>query len=236
MSFINEKKQRSFFDNDKNQYNIKLLIKPEYHTFLELKNIFDRISGIDKREPIIDFGSGTGRVAIYLLDKGYKIIAVDISKKSLYNLRKISLSLKLKKLLIFTAIPKDKKYKAIIGADILHHVDIDVHLPKFFDSLSKKGKIVFSEPGAFNLSWYLYLPIFSDWKIEKGILQCTYFNLKNKLKKYGYKNIRITGLGLFPRPFFNWSKPLCRLNDYLGSLPILKLFAYRYIVEATNLS
>jgi len=236
MTFIDEKQQKNFFDIEKNQYNIKLLIKSKYHTFLELKNIFDRVSYIYKNEPIIDFGSGTGRVAMFLLNKGYKINAVDISKKSLDNLKKVSSSLKLKQLQTFTAIPKGKKFKAIIGADILHHIDIDFYLPKFFDSLSKRGKVVFSEPGAFNLSWYLYLSIFYDWKVEKGLVQCSYFNLINKFKKYRFKKIKIVGLGLFPRPFFNWSKTLCQLNDYLGNLPILKLFAYRYIIEAIKSS
>jgi len=236
MTFINEKKQKIFFDDEKNQYNIKLLTKSKYHTFLELKNIFERLTDINKKESIIDFGSGTGRVAIFLLQKGFRIYAVDISRKSLNNLRKISSSLKLKQLKTFSSIPKNRKFKAIVGADILHHVDINIYLPKFFDSLSENGKLVFSEPGAFNLSWYLYLSIFHDWNVEKGLVQCSYFNLINKLEKNGFKNTKITGLGLFPRPFFNWSKTLCQLNDYLGNLPILKLFAYRYIVEASRSS
>lgn len=232
MTFIDEKQQKNFFNVEKNQYDPQLLIKSKYHTFLELKNIFDRLSGIDKKEPIVDFGSGTGRVTMFLLNKGYKINAVDISIKSLNNLKKVASFLKLKQLQTFSIIPKGKKFKAIIGADILHHVDINIYLPKFFNSLSKNGRVVFSEPGAFNLSWYLYLSIFYDWNIEKGLVQCSYFNLMNIFKKYGFKKIKIVGLGLFPRPFFNWSKTLCKLNDYLGSLPILKLFAYRYIISA----
>jgi hypothetical protein len=48
----------------------------------------------------------------------------------------------------------------------------------------------------------------------------------------------VSGLGLLPRPFFNWSKALSALNDALlnealGSLPLIKLFAYRYIIEAS---
>lgn len=235
MSQIDEKQQKNYFDIGKNQYNIKLLAESKYHTFLELKNIFNRVSSIDKKEPIIDFGSGTGRVAIFLLQKGYKIYAIDISKKSLINLKKISSSLKLKQLRTFTSIPKNKKYKAIVGADIIHHIDMDIYLPIFFNSLSKNGKVVFSEPGAYNLSWYLYLSIFYDWSVEKGLTQCSYFNLMNKFKKQGFKKVTITGLGLFPRPFFNWSKTLCRLNDYLGNIPFLKLFAYRYMIEAEKL-
>ncbi len=234
MTYINEKKQKNFFNIEKNQYNIKLLIKPKYHTFLELKSILDRLTDINKGESIIDFGSGTGRVTIFLLQKSHKIYAVDISKKSLDSLKKVATHLKLKKLQTFSLIPKNKKFKVIVGADILHHIDIDIYLSKFFDALSENGKVVFSEPGAFNLSWYLYLSIFHDWNVEKGLVECSYFNLINKFEKSGFKKIKITGLGLLPRPFFNWSKTLCRLNDYLGNLPILKLFAYRYIIEASR--
>jgi hypothetical protein len=43
----------------------------------------------------------------------------------------------------------------------------------------------------------------------------------------------VSGLGRRPRPFFNWSKALSALNDALGNLPLIKLFAYRYIIEAS---
>ena len=63
--------------------------------------------------------------------------------------------------------------------------------------------------------------------------RCTYLNLRRKLAAHGFGEASVSGLGLLPRPFFNWSKALSALNDALGNLPLIKLFAYRYIIEAS---
>ncbi len=225
------KTQKVFFNNPENQYAKDLILKPPFHTQLEIEFITNRLSSISDGL-IMDFGAGSGRLTIPLLQKGYSVFAVDISKKSLLNLKIFAKELKCDNLKTSEKIPNEIKYQAIVGADILHHTNMDKYLPIFYKALTADGKIIFSEPGAFNPAWYIYLPIASSWSIEKGMINCTYFNLKNKLKKNGFKNIKITGLGLLPRPFLNFSKKICQLNDNLGNFPILKLFAYRYIIEA----
>lgn len=226
--------QAVFFDLIENQYPINLISNPPLHTQLEVGIIVNKLQNINKNKPIVDFGAGSGRFTISLLNKGFSVYAVDISNKSLANLKKNSRKLDHSKLITSDSIALNLNFPAIIGADILHHIDLDRYLPIFYRSLKKGGKIIFSEPGAFNLSWYIYLPLASKWSIEKGVINCNYFNLKRMLKKYGYRNIKITGFGLLPRPFFNFSKRLCILNDFLGNFPILNLFAYRYIIEATK--
>lgn len=231
---LDAKLQRHFFDQEKNQYQTRLLFNPPYHTQREQNTIVERLKGLKKGEMIVDFGSGTGRISVALLQKGFKVRAVDISKKSLKALQKVIKTQKLNQSIFSTKLPK-RKVKAIVGADILHHINLDNYLPLIYKSLVRGGKVVFSEPCAFNISWYLYLPIAADWRVEKGVMTCTYFNLKKKFANSGFRDITITGLGFFPRPFFNWSKTFCRLNDYIGNLPFLRLFAYRYIIEAYKL-
>lgn len=225
--------QRDFFDISENQYSPDLILKPPFHTQLELEAIQNRLNGLSKGL-IMDFGAGSGRVTFPLLQNGYSIVAVDVSKKSLFNLRSLARKFKYMNLKTAEKIPDGIRFQTIVGADILHHINMDKYLPIFYKSLIKGGKIIFSEPGAFNPSWYIYLPIASKWSVEKEMMSCTYFNLKSKLKKNGYKNIKITGLGIIPRPFLNFLPPLCVFNDNLGNIPILKLFAYRYIVEASK--
>jgi hypothetical protein len=108
-----------------------------------------------------------------------------------------------------------------------------VSLPAIHDTLRAGGRVIFSEPGGCNPTWYIYLPLTAPWHIEKGVRRCTYFNLRRKLAAHGFGEASVTGLGLLPRPFFNWSKTLSALNDALGNLPLIKLFAYRYIIEAS---
>lgn len=227
------KLQKDFFDIQDNQYSPDFILNSPFHTKLEVNVLLDRLKHI-KGKLIMDFGAGNGRISIPLLQKGFSVYSIDVSKKSLFNLAKLAKHLKLNNLKLDNHIPSDLKFNAIVGADILHHVDLDEYLPILCNSLKNGGKIIFSEPGAFNLSWYIYLPIASSWNIERGTLNCNYFNLKHKLQKYKYNNINIYGLGILPRPFLNFSKKLCKLNDLLGNFPILKLFAYRYIIEATK--
>ena len=52
------------------------------------------------------------------------------------------------------------------------------------------------------------------------------------LKKAGYRQINLEGYGLLPPPLFNQLPAAARLNNWLGKLPILKLFAYRFIIYA----
>lgn len=234
MNKVNIKKQQNFFDNPDNQYSQCLILNPPNHTVYEMDVIIQKIKKTNSQKVILDFGAGSGRVTIPLLRKGFTVLAVDISHKSLKQIQDIAQRLKLKALQTTNSLPKDKKFKTIVGADVLHHIDIDEYFPIIYDALNKGGHIIFSEPGAWNVAWYICLPIASSWSIEKGITQCTCFNLKNKLKKYGFRHIKISGLGLLPRPLLNWSKKLCRLNDMLGNMPFLKSFAYRYIIEATK--
>lgn len=225
------RKQRIFFNHLKHQYRRERILHSPLHTQLEIAEILGRL----KRPgagPVADFGAGSGRVTIPLLQKGYTVYAIDVSEKSLNSLR--SIAQKLKCCSFFTAhtFPSGRQFAAIVGADILHHVNLDETLPRIYDALLPRGRAVFSEPCAFNIAWYIYLSFFSDWSVEKGILHCRYFHLIRKFKTHGFRTVSIHGFGFLPTPLFNWSKKLCVFNNRLGDLPILKLFAYRFIIEA----
>lgn len=222
-------KQRAFFDKAPHQYDSRLILNPPLHTKIETDLVFNKVKN-DGTNEIIDFGCGTGRLTMPLLKAGLRILSIDISKKSLQRLgataKKIGLKAKMR-----TAIPPAKKYDAIVGADILHHLDLDTWLPRFKKSLKKGGKLIFSEPNGLNPFWYPLI-FFIGFEAEKKIVYCTIPNLTAKLKKNGFSNIQITGLGLLPRPLFYWSKKLLKFHDSLGNLPIIKILAYRIIIEA----
>lgn len=234
MNKLHNKKQQLFFDIDKHQYSLALIKNPPLHTRLEINTIMEKLPNLNRNSVIIDFGSGSGRVTIPLLQKGFSVLSIDVSSKSLSSLKKVAKDLALKKLKTANTLPNNVRFKAIVGADILHHIELDAYLPRLYHLLQEKGRAIFSESAGLNVSWYIYLPFFYSWDVEKGIMACTYFNLKRKFKKYGFKNVQISGLGLLPRPLFKWSEKLCKLNDSLGNLPLFKFFAYRYIIEATK--
>lgn len=230
---MNEQKlQEKHFDEDKHQYESGAIFDPPLHTQVEIALILNKIDQT-KTPPIADFGAGTGRISIPLLKKGFTVHAIDISSNSLKNLTQNSKRLHLEKRLhTMKSFPPRTKYQTIVGADILHHVPILEYLPILYDHLTDGGKIIFSETAGWNPFWAVYMRIANLWDVEKGILQCTIPYLNKALTKSGFKNINISGVGFFPRPFFSFSRRMTLIADAIRDAPIIRYFAYRYLIEA----
>ena len=215
-------------------YPEEKILNPPQHA----KDEIDLILGLikkDKKNKMVDFGSGGGRLTVPLLQNGYVTQAIDIDKRSREQLLKTAIKIgKNKNFQIRKTFPENGKYNYILGTDTLHHIDISRYFKLFYNQLKKGGKIVFSEPNILNISWPIFISLFLDWKIEKGIAQINYFNLFDKLKKAGFKDIKIIGLFLFPPMLFNKVAFLRKINLFLSNLPILKLFAFRYIIVANK--
>lgn len=216
----------AYFDDPGKQYQENLINNPPVHVATEIESLIKKIG---KERMVTDFGSGTGRLTIPLLKKGYIVAAVDVSRKSLSKLKNITTKYRLKGLTCKTGI---RKSKIITGCDVLHHVDISKFFDIFYRNLDKGGKIVFSEPNAGNIFWYLLIWTRLDWGEEKGIIKVNFWNIKRQLKVAGFNKIEITGMGILPGPFCFNNRELCRFNYWLGNLPILKLFSYRLLIFA----
>src|SRR5579884_3444616 len=177
-SWDEAQRQAAFFDRQRNRYAVDAILRPPYHTQLELAQILRRIDALKlgPDDTIVDFGAGSGRVSIPLLQRGHPVVAVDVSEQSLAELRALAESLGLTGLTTSTTLPTGD-FGAIVGADILHHVDMEEYLPGMHAALQPGGAIVFSEPGALNPAWYVYLPLFYDWSVERGVMTCTSWNL-----------------------------------------------------------
>jgi len=228
-----DRKQTEHFKVEKNRYNEHLLFNPPKHTQEEVKTIIKELRNRHVHT-VVEFGSGNGRFTIPLLQHNIRVIAVDISKASLKALSEAASRMKIEKGLLSTSqtIPNNRN-EAIVGCDILHHVDLDTYLGEMNQKLSKsKGVIIFSEPNILNIFWPLFITLFIDWRVEWRILYCNYLTLREKLELYHFKNIRISGFGLFPLPLFNTLPFLQGINYFLGNVPVLKLFAYRFIIIA----
>ncbi len=187
-----------------------------------------------KIKKVVDFGSGNGRLTIPLLREGITVTAVDISRSSLTSLSEYVKSVRMKKnlLTVSETIPS-KKWDAVVGCDILHHVLLGETLAEIRSHLTdKKGMIVFSEPNIFNPSWAVFVTLFHSWRIEGGMVNCHYFNFQHKLQENRFDIVTVHGYGLLPPIFFNTFPILRKINYFLGNLPVLKFFAYRFIITA----
>ncbi len=235
---MNIKDQQRFFDQKNHRFNDAKLLDPPYAQLLELLALEQSLK-LKPASTIIDFGAGNGRVSLYFLKKGFNVIAVDISKHSLQTLQTIYNEHKRQSwgtLQTRTSLPPTR-VDAIVGADILHHLAIRQLLPKIIKALKPTGRVVFSEPNAWHILWYIHY-FFSKipWHIERGILQCTYFNLKNAFQRSGLSRITLVGHGLLPTTPLSRFRSINAWNVRAGNYWPFKLFAFRYIVSGTNQS
>jgi len=226
-------KQKIYFEKKENRYNEQLLITPLQHVVAETGYILNELKKRNITE-VVDFGSGNGRLTIPLMRESIKVTAVDISSKSLDSLIQSSSKMGLNKKLLNTSsdIPK-KKWDAIVGCDILHHVPLNGTLQELRNALMDgTGVIIFSEPNIFNIAWSIFVTVRNTWKVEKGMIYCSYFNFYRELKNNKFRNIYLYGYGLFPPVLLNNFPYLQRINYFLGNLPVIKFFAYRFIIIA----
>ncbi len=235
MKIVTREKQADYFDDDTHQYDPAAIEQPPAHTKYEQSALIQSMHLSDeKKERILDFGCGSGRITFALISEGYRVHAMDPSEESLRNLSKYASEKHISSdsYTLSTTVEQDEPFDRIVGSDILHHVDIDEQLPILHEALAEKGKIAFSEPGAWNIAWYFYVLMICSWEIEKGILQMNIPKLTKSLKAAGFKDISIDGLGLVPMPLLNIFPKLHRINRLLAQLPILRYFSFRYLVTA----
>ncbi len=227
--------QEEYFDVKTNRFSESQVLHPKNYQLLEYQTILSLIHP-DPKSSIIDFGCGSGRLTFYLLQKGFNVTAVDISKKSLHDVGQIYKKHKTRswgKLTISSDTEHIPKSRYIVGTDILHHINLEKYFLIFKKSLTKNGTIAFSEPNAWHLPWYLFLALEKiPWDIEKGILNCNIFTLKKILTQSGFEHTAFTGYGLFPMPLLK-NKSLLKINYRTGNLTLLRPFAFRLLIVAT---
>lgn len=227
--------QSEYFDIDSHQFSVSNIINPLRSQIHEMNHLSSTL-GLPKESKLVDFGCGSGRLSLYFLSQGYHVTAVDISRASLINLKSIYKKLRKPgwgKLTVSSRL-SGSGFDAVVGSDVLHHINIKNVLPKIYFVLKPGGKIAFSEPNPLNIFWYIHYFIKQiPWKIESGILQNTNSNLNYLLKTNLFKNRNISGHGFFPTRLFILFPNLCYFNCMiLGNISILRPWAYRFIISA----
>lgn len=223
--------QKTHFDSERNQYSLEALINPPLHTRLEEQRVVDAVAHLPQNAKVLDFGAGTGRISIAMAKAGRPVIAMDISEDSLAKLEAVAAQLKLNGISTTRTLPM-AELDAIVGADVLHHVPLGEILPQLHVALKPGGMLVFSEPGGFHPFWYAYQTLRRAMWIERRTVTINRLWLPRQLEAAGFTDIELRGVGLLPRPIANIHPKLVRWNDDLATLPVLRWFAYRYLITA----
>jgi ubiquinone/menaquinone biosynthesis C-methylase UbiE len=135
--------------------DLNVIAQFEGPTSLEYNKAIGLLPNV-KNKKILNLGCGLGEEAVYLAILGAKVVAIDISSEMLKTTEKLSEKYKVNKNITFRKMSCEKmkfrknSFDAILGCNILHHVDIKKTVKEVEKVLKPKGVAVFAEPLAHN--------------------------------------------------------------------------------------
>ena len=205
-------------------------------------DVLEGYLGLPAGSRLIELGCGVGRLALPLLEKGYRVTGVDASRESLSVLEELAEKRGLgASLEAVESDFNDVVYKGVFdGAYCASTVHLLADTPegrhKVFKNLvlsvKEGGVVVVSQPNPFNPLFILYL-IFSgsvSWGVEKAFLRYNLSNLKALFSNSGLKRIRYGYYGMLPTRWINRFPHVRKINAWLCGLPLLRHFsAFIYI-------
>lgn len=98
-----------------------------------------------KQEEILDLGCGGGCDSLYLTERGYKVLACDISKEALSNTKKYIPGIKTKQMNLIEDFPFEDETYTLIIADLSIHYFTDqetIHIMKEIKRILKQNGIL----------------------------------------------------------------------------------------------
>jgi 2-polyprenyl-3-methyl-5-hydroxy-6-metoxy-1,4-benzoquinol methylase len=221
--------QRRFYDATADEYDENFQQANPYFAF-----VLDRfLEAVDPRpgERILELGASGGRFTVPLLDRGCRVTAVDISRRSIEYLERLtaghpergSLTLVEDDATTLSRV-RGREFDAVVGGHILHHVpDVRAVATRALERLGAGGRAVFLEPNPWNPQWYVHLAMHPrrSWRVERGIVRVWPGRVCRGFEAAGFRACRVTTVGCFP-PFVHNVFPATRkLEGWLAHWPPL---------------
>lgn len=192
------------------------------------------LKGALPQSTILEFGCGKGSWTIFFLRLGYKLVAVDVSQKSLDVLWHLASDEGLEKNLILekgdvSLFSTPDTFDRVFCYNLLHHVkDPQAVILRMTKALKPKGRLVLSEPNPLNLWWWLGSPVFvPHYKLayEVGMVRCLPWNICRYLKNAGLDGIELIPTELFPFISPDRLRMIVAIENTLFNIPLLSKFA-----------
>ena len=149
--------------------------------FLEHYNL------LDKKDKILEIGSGPGKMLFELKKAAYKIVGCELENQYI-NFAKENFNLRLKKVDSEILPYQDNSFNKVVSFDVFEHIpDSNLHLQEVYRVLKPGGAYIFSTPNKildvpFEI---ISLKSFTKYKKAHCSLQ-TYWSLKRLLKKNSF--------------------------------------------------
>ncbi len=203
--------------------------KKEVETFLKFLKV------TPKTHPrILEVGAGTGRFAIHLLNKGFQITATEISEESLKEIERQALEIGKRDNLLTILDPLEEEifsneFDLVFCVNLLHHVE---NIDNVFANMKKasKNRVAIIEPNPLNPLFYIDFYRKGNWRIEKGILNCSRSELLNLYKENQLKDVRLKRYIMVPNSLQRIIPGLNILNKVLMVTPVVNEFYMFHII------
>ncbi|MCK4687750.1 MAG: methyltransferase domain-containing protein [Candidatus Lokiarchaeota archaeon] len=157
----------------------------------EYLDIIIEMSDFKKDDLVLDVGVGTGAVAKKIKPFVKHVIGIDISESMLEKGEWEGISTI--KWNISDALFTNNIFDKIVARMVFHHMveNLDIAIMRCYDLLKKYGKIIVAEgvpptDEIYIIEWYTKM-----FKLKEERLTFTCEELLNRLKKIGFKNIKV---------------------------------------------
>ncbi len=199
--------QREYYE-----YTDKRTLRPTGAPYIQRH--VDRLIGAARLAPghaILEVGCGRGKYTMPLLDRGFRLTALDLSPELLQHLRAAAVGRHLD-LVLADAADADQhlgdRFDRVVGFFMLHHVhDLDLVFRGIARVLKPGGTIAFLEPVARNPLYYLQIAAspHMTWKAERGLINMRSSVVHQAMRRQRFVNCRTESFGLFPPMITNTS-------------------------------
>jgi SAM-dependent methyltransferase len=218
------KAQRDYFESTLKQ----TMIPAETPYVVRQTDEVLRCAGITPDDLVLEVGCGMGRHTLGIAERGVRIEGLDLSPVLLDRLREFdggrhNIPLYATDIIEHPA-ELDERYDVIIGFFTLHHLhDLNACYTGMARMLKPGGRIVFLEPNAYNLLYYLQILITPrmTWAGDGGMMQMRRSVVFPAMTQAGLVNPTLERFGFFP-PFVTnrpWGR---KLESVLERFPLWK--------------
>jgi SAM-dependent methyltransferase len=161
-------------------------------------------ASVQRAHTILEIGCGQGRYTLPLVDRGFKLTALDLSPVLLERLRTAAGPREISLVAAdIAAAPKDlaRRFDRVIGFFTLHHMhDLDLVFRGVARALKPGGILALLEPVPQNPLYYLQIAFTPKmtWRGERGLVKMRTSVVYAALRRQGFVNCQTEKFGLFP--------------------------------------
>jgi 2-polyprenyl-3-methyl-5-hydroxy-6-metoxy-1,4-benzoquinol methylase len=197
-------------------------------------------AGLRSGIKVLEVGCGTGLFTEMFAASGAHLVAVDISGDLLEKARTRGLPTERVHFIEkqFEDCLVDGPFDAVIGSSILHHLDLDVAIPRIYELLRPGGLMVFAEPNMLNpqillqknIPWLKRL--LGDSPDETAFVRMLFRRL---LMRAGFNEVEITPFDwLHPATPQTWTGVVGGIGSIFERIPGLREFAGSLLIRSAR--